>query len=97
MAVNYPSIFTLCHPDMVEQLVLVASVVSGFPYSDHFLNRGMHNSKLFQQNDVKTGLANWANNKYLLAPGHEGAQKKLLDILTASRQDLTHDDYARPD
>lgn len=27
---------------------------------------------------------------------HEAAQKKLLDILTASPQDLTHDDYARP-
>ena len=44
----------------------------------------------------KTGLANWANDKYLLAPGHQAAQKKLLDILTASPQDLTHDDYARP-
>jgi hypothetical protein len=36
-----PIDFTLCHPDMVEQLVLVGAVVSGFPYSDHFLNRGM--------------------------------------------------------
>jgi len=88
--------FTLCHPDMVEQLVLVGAVISGFPYSDHFLNRGMQNSKPFQQNDVKTGLANWANDKYLLAPGHQAAQKKLLDILTASPQDLTHDDCARP-
>ena len=47
MAANYPSIFALCHPDMVEQLVLVGAVVSGFPYSDHFLNRGMQNSKPF--------------------------------------------------
>jgi pimeloyl-ACP methyl ester carboxylesterase len=76
--------FALCHPDMVEPLVLVGAVVSGFPYSDHFLNRGMQNSKPFQQNDVKNGIANWAKDRYLLAPGHETAQKKLLDILTAS-------------
>jgi len=88
--------FALCHPEMVEQLVLVGAVISGFPYSDHFLNRGIQNSKPFQQNDVKSGIANWARDKYLLAPGHEAAQKKLLDILTASPQDLTHDDYARP-
>lgn len=88
--------FTLSHPDVVEQLILVGAVVSGFPYSDHFLNRGMQNSKPFQQNDVKAGLANWAKGKYLLAPMHEAAQKKLLDILSASPQDLTHDDYARP-
>ena len=88
--------FALSHPDMVEQLVLVGAVVSGFPYSDHFLNRGMQNSKPFQQNDVKSGIAKWAKDRYLLAPGHETAQKKLLDILTASPQDLTHDDYPRP-
>lgn len=88
--------FTLSHPDIVEQLILVGAVVSGFPYSDHFLNRAMQNSKPFQQNDVKAGLASWSKDKYLLAPGHEAAQKKLRDILTASPQDLTHDDYARP-
>ena len=88
--------FTVGHPDVVQQLILVGGVVSGFPYSDHFLNRGMQNSKPFQQNDIKAGLANWAKDKYLLAPKHEAAQKKLLEILTASPQDLTHDDYARP-
>src|ERR1700730_10399596 len=34
--------FTLQYPAMVRQLVLVGAVVSGFPYSDHFLNRGMN-------------------------------------------------------
>jgi 3-oxoadipate enol-lactonase len=56
----------------------------------------MKSHQPFQQNDVKAGLATWAKDKYLLAPGHEAAQKKLLDILMASPQDLTHDDYARP-
>jgi 3-oxoadipate enol-lactonase len=88
--------FTLRYPNVVEQLVLVGAVVSGFPYSDHFLNRGMSNSKPFERNDVPTGLANWARDKYLLAPGHEAAQKRLLSLLTANPQDMTHNDYARP-
>ena len=88
--------FTLQYPGVVQQLVLVGAVVSGFPYSDHFLNRGMNNSQPFEKNDVATGLANWAKDKYLLAPGHEAAQKRLLALLTANPQDMTHSDYARP-
>lgn len=88
--------FTLRYPNVVQQLVLVGAVVSGFPYSDHFLNRGMNNSQPFEKNDVPTGLANWAKDKYLLAPGHDAAQKRLLALLTANPQDMTHSDYARP-
>ncbi|MGC1448726.1 MAG: alpha/beta hydrolase [Candidatus Sulfotelmatobacter sp.] len=88
--------FTLQYPGVVQQLVLVGAVVSGFPYSDHFLNRGMNNSRPFEKNDVSAGLANWAKDKYLLAPGHEAAQKHLLALLTANPQDMTHSDYARP-
>jgi len=88
--------FTLRYPHVVQQLVLVGAVVSGFPYSDHFLNRGMNNSQPFEKNDVPTGLANWAKDKYLLAPGHDAAQKRLLALLTANPQDMTHSDFARP-
>lgn len=88
--------FALCHLDMVEQLVLVGAVVSGFPYSDHFLNRGAQNSKPFQLNDVRTESQTGRKTDTFSHPGHETAQKKLLDIMTASPQDLTHDDYPRP-
>ena len=88
--------FTLQYPNVVEQLVLVGAVVSGLPYSDHFLNRGMSNSQPFEKNDVASGLANWSKDKYVLAPGHEAAQKRLLALLTANPQDMTHNDYARP-
>jgi 3-oxoadipate enol-lactonase len=88
--------FTLRYPGVVQQLVLVGAVVSGFPYSDHFLNRGMINSQPFEKNDVPTGLANWTKDKYLLAPGHDAAQKRLLAVLTANPQDMTHSDFARP-
>lgn len=88
--------FTLAHPDMVQELVLVGAVVSGFSYSDHFLNRGMANSKPLEKNDIKAAIANWSKDKYVLAPGHDAAQKKLLEILSASPNDLNHQDYARP-
>jgi 3-oxoadipate enol-lactonase len=88
--------FTLQYPALVRQLVLVGAVVSGMPYTDHFLNRGMNNSQAFEKNDVPGGLANWAKDKYLLAPGHDAAKKRLLDLLTANPQDMTHSDYARP-
>ena len=88
--------FTLQHPEMVDQLILVGAVVSGMPYSDHFLNRGMQNSKPFEKNDVTAGVSNWAKDKYLLASGHDKAQKRLLELLTANPQDLTHQDLARP-
>ena len=42
------------------------------------------------------GLSNWSKDKYLLASGHEAAQKRLLAILTANPQDMTHPDFARP-
>jgi len=88
--------FTLQHPALVQQLVLIGAVVSGFPYSDHFLNRGISNSQPFDKGDVPRGIANWAKDKYLLAPGHDAAKKRLLDMLTANPQDMTHADYARP-
>jgi pimeloyl-ACP methyl ester carboxylesterase len=32
--------FSLDHPELVQQLVLVGAVVGGMPYSEHFLDRG---------------------------------------------------------
>ena len=88
--------FTLQYPSLVRQLVLVGAVVSGLPYTDHFLNRGLINSQPFEKDDVKGGLANWSKDKYLLAPTHDAPKKRLLDLLTAYPQDMTHSDYARP-
>jgi 3-oxoadipate enol-lactonase len=88
--------FALQYPGIVQQLVLVGAVVSGFPYSDHFLNRGMVNSQPFDKGDVAGGLSNWAKDKYLLASGHDPAQKRLHELLTSNPQDMTHADYVRP-
>jgi 3-oxoadipate enol-lactonase len=87
--------FILQHPAMVEELVLVGAVVDGYGFSDHFLDRAVLNGKPMEKNDVAGLIDNWANDKYVLAPDHPAARKKLHDLLTASPQDLTHRDLAR--
>jgi 3-oxoadipate enol-lactonase len=87
--------FTLQHPAMVEELVLVGAVVDGYGFSDHFLDRAVQNQKPMEKNDVAGLIDNWANDKYVLAPDHPAARKKLHDLLTANPQDLTHRDLAR--
>ncbi len=88
--------FTLEHPNFVEQLVLVGAVVDGYGFSDHFLLRGVQNAAPMEKKDIAGLIANWANDKYVLAADHAEAKKKLKAILTANPQDLTHDDMPRP-
>jgi 3-oxoadipate enol-lactonase len=87
--------FTLAHPAMVEELVLVGAVVSGYGFSDYFVDRTIQNQKPMERNDVAGLIDNWVNDKYVIAPDHPAARKKLHDILTASPQDLTHRDTSR--
>jgi 3-oxoadipate enol-lactonase len=87
--------FTLEHPAMVEELVLVGAVVDGYGFSDHFLDRTVANQKPMEKNDVAGLIDKWTNDKYVLAPDHTAARGKLHDLLTASPQDLTHRDMAR--
>jgi len=88
--------FTLAHPKLVEGMVLVGAVVSGYGFSDHFLNRGNANNQPLEKNDSAALISNWANDKYLLAADHPEAKKKLHDILSAAPQDLNHPDFPRP-
>jgi 3-oxoadipate enol-lactonase len=41
--------FALAHPELVKGLVLVGAVVSGFPYSEHFIVRGSSISDAYPQ------------------------------------------------
>ncbi len=88
--------FTLAYPEVVQQLVLVGPVVSGMPYSKHFLERSSHALDLLRRGDVKNALAEWSQDRYLIAPGNEEARKHLVDLLSANPQDMTHADYPLP-
>lgn len=84
--------FTIEHPDMVEQLVLVGAVVHGFPYTAHFLKRGQALDKPLEKNDIQGAINAGMNDRYLTASDHPAARRKMRDLLTASPQDLTHTD-----
>jgi pimeloyl-ACP methyl ester carboxylesterase len=88
--------FTLAHPEMVQQLVLVGAVVSGMPYSEHFLDRGSHAFELLGKGEVKAAIAEWSKDKYLIAPGNDAARQRLFGLLSSYPQDMTHQDYLLP-
>jgi 3-oxoadipate enol-lactonase len=88
--------FTLDHPEMVQQLVLVGAVVGGMPYSKHFLERGEALGKPLEKGDVQGAIAAAQEDKYLIAAGNEAAKKRMAEILTASPQDLTHPELELP-
>jgi pimeloyl-ACP methyl ester carboxylesterase len=88
--------FTLDHPEIVQQLVLVGAVVGGMPYSLHFLDRGEALGKPLEKGDVQGAIAAATKDKYLIAPGNGAAKKRMADLLTASPQDLTHPELELP-
>jgi pimeloyl-ACP methyl ester carboxylesterase len=88
--------FTLEHPEMVEQLVLVGAVVGGMPYTKHFLERGDALGKPLEKGDIKGAIAAATKDKYLTAPGSDAAKERMADILSANPQDLTHPELELP-
>jgi pimeloyl-ACP methyl ester carboxylesterase len=65
--------FTLEHPNLVAQLVLVGAVVHGYPYSDHFMNRGGATWAPPEKNNLTPAIAKIADDKYLTALDHPAA------------------------
>lgn len=88
--------FTLAHPEMVEELVLVGAVVGGMPYSQHFLERGDTLGKPLEKGDVAGAITAAEKDKYLTAAGSSAARKRMGEILSGSPQDLTHADLELP-
>jgi 3-oxoadipate enol-lactonase len=84
--------FVLAHPDLVTRLVLVGAVVGGLPYTEHFIALSAANSELRARGDIPGMLMAWSNDRYLVAPGNDAARTKLLSLLQASPQDITHSD-----
>ncbi len=84
--------FALEHPQAVDRLVLVGPSVSGIPYSQHFLDRiTALNGRLAHGDFMGAIKASW-----LLAPGHDADAQRVLKLLLANPQDLTHHDTVAP-
>lgn len=88
--------FTLDHPEIVQQLVLVGAVVGGMPYSQHFLDRGNVLGKPLEKGDVQGAIVEASKDKYLFAPANDAAKKRMADLLSANPQDLTHAYFELP-
>jgi pimeloyl-ACP methyl ester carboxylesterase len=81
--------FALAHPDRVEALVLVGPVVSGLPYSEHFLRRSVAAFRpLYQGKNVDKVIDNWVNDPYLVDAANTKAKERLRELLNANRGPL---------
>lgn len=88
--------FVIAHPELVEEMVLVGAVVHGYTYSDYMMNRGQATwAPIDKNNDLNSAIAKIANDRFLTAPDHVAARKKLHDLLSASPQDVTHNEMTR--
>jgi pimeloyl-ACP methyl ester carboxylesterase len=86
LAVDY----TLAHPDQVEALVLVGPVISGLPYSEHFLRRGLVNYRpMFQEKSREKLIEAWVQDPYLTDSHDAQARTRLRELLTKSPGPLT--------
>ena len=82
--------YTLAHPDRVEALVLVGPVISGLPYSEHFLRRGMVNYRpMFQEKSREKMIEAWVQDPYLTDSRSTQARTRLRELLTQSPGPLT--------
>jgi len=89
--------FTLAHPEIVQELVLVGGVVGGMPYSEHFLDRGNVLGKPLEKGDVQGAISEASKDKYLLALGNDAARKRMVELLSANPQDLTRAYFELPE
>lgn len=77
--------YALAHPDRVSALVLSGPVVSGLPFSEHFLRRGNDNFKpLIQNQDVAGMIDAWVRDPYETDPANTRARERLRELLKTS-------------
>lgn len=82
--------YALAHPDRVSALVLSGPVVSGLPFSEHFLRRGNANFKpMFQNQDVAGMIEAWVQDPYETDPANTRARERLRQLLKTSVSPLT--------
>lgn len=85
--------FAAAHPDRVSALVLVGPVVTGYGYSDHFVERGRRNMAPLAEGDVAAAVSNWVRDPYLVATEDPAVRERLRRLLEphADRRFRRHD------
>jgi pimeloyl-ACP methyl ester carboxylesterase len=82
--------FAIHHPESVESLVLIGSVVHGMPSSSFFDERGRRNNAPLEKSDVQGAAKNWSEDRFEIADGHEAARRRVLDVLARSPGNLKY-------
>lgn len=76
------------HPELVSRLVLVGPIVSGLPFSEHFLTRGGRGVPAPDAPDTEQ-IEYWsAVDPWFVAPTSTAARNRLRALLTANPQNL---------
>jgi pimeloyl-ACP methyl ester carboxylesterase len=92
--------FALAHPEQVASLTLVGAVVSGFPYTRHFLDRGGRLTQAVFADPAQFRRFWTTTDPYFIAPDSKAARERVKAILEASPQNLNPDgerfEVARP-
>jgi 3-oxoadipate enol-lactonase len=82
--------FTLQHPEMVDRLILIGSVLHGMVVTKHFTDRGTKNNKPLANGDIKMAALNWSNDPQTILPSHMEARTNLYNALTKYPQNLKY-------
>lgn len=81
LAVDY----ALAHPDRVSGLVLVGPVVTGLPFSEHFMERGMANYQpLIREGSHEKTVEAWVQDRYITDPANTLAKERIRALLRKS-------------
>jgi pimeloyl-ACP methyl ester carboxylesterase len=73
--------FALEHPDMVDALVMVGGVVSGWQYSPEFMQRGLKILMAAAEEGPEKGADLWLADPYLIpAPENPAARQKFRKL-----------------
>lgn len=84
--------FALAHPERVSGLVLVGPVVTGLPYSEHFVRRGTENYRpLFLEGSREKLIEAWIQDRYITDPANTRARERIRELLRKSPGPLGQD------
>ena len=82
--------FALTHPEMVDRLILIGSVLHGMVVTDMFTERGNKNNKPLETGDMKAAARNWSNDPFLIMRGDTAAQTVFYNTLIKYPHDMKY-------
>jgi pimeloyl-ACP methyl ester carboxylesterase len=82
--------FAIAHPEMVDRLILIGSVLHGMTVTAQFNERGNKNNAPLGKDDFKAAAENWSKDPFTITPGNEALRKRFYDALMQFPQNLKY-------